>query len=160
MMRIIGCGNPDRADDAAGILVARRLRELGLDSMEHSGDGFALLDLWQGADDVVLVDAMLSGAPPGTITVWDPASQPAGAPGYCCSTHAFGPAEAIELGRALGRLPSRIRVYGIEASGFDTGGAPRAEVLDAVDRVVNELSRYRGLAPLGTAATMSGSEVG
>ncbi len=104
MMRIIGCGNSDRADDGAGLLVARRLRELGFDAIEHSGDGFALLDLWHGSDDVVLVDALVSGAKPGAVTVWDPETQPAAAPAFCCSTHAFGPAEAIELGRALGRV--------------------------------------------------------
>jgi hydrogenase maturation protease len=139
-MRIIGCGNPDRADDGAGLLVARRLRELGFDAVEHSGDGFALLDLWQGSDDVILVDALVSGGTPGTIQVWDPESQPATAPDYRCSTHVFGPAQAIELGRALDRLPGRIRVYGIEAANFDVGGAPGAEVLSAVDRVVSELS--------------------
>ena len=76
MLRVIGCGNTDRADDGAGILVARRLRELGLDALEHAGDGFALLELWHGSDDVVLVDAMSSGALPGTVSVWD-ASVPA-----------------------------------------------------------------------------------
>ena len=156
-MRIIGCGNTDRADDAAGLLVARRLRELGFDSLEHSGDGFALLDLWQGSDDVVLVDALVSGGTPGTIQVWDPESQPAAAPDYRCSTHVFGPAEAIELGRALGRLPRRIRVYGIEASDFELGGSPRAEVLDAVDRVVSEPANYW---PPVNGATIRGCEVG
>ena len=140
-MRIIGCGNSDRADDAAGLLVARRLRELGFDALEHAGDGFALLDLWQGSDDVVLVDALVSGGQPGSIEVWDPESQPAAAPDYRCSTHVFGPAEAVELGRALGRLPRRMRVYGIEASDFEIGHSPRAEVLEAVDRLVSELSQ-------------------
>ncbi len=142
-MRIIGCGNPDRADDAAGLLVARRLVELGFDALEHSGDGFALLDLWQGSDDVVLVDAMQSGRAPGTVAVWDAQLQPAAAPDYRCSTHVFGPAEAVELGRALDRLPRRLRIYGIEASHFETGNAPSSQVLAAVDRLVNELAQTR-----------------
>ena len=140
MMRIIGCGNTDRADDGAGILVSRRLRELGLDSIEHSGDGFALLELWHGSDDVVLVDAMHSGAPPGTVSVWDAAESALAPASFCCSTHVFGPAEAIELGRALDRLPRRLRVYGIEATRFDPGVALTSEVLDAVERVTRELA--------------------
>ncbi len=43
-MMIIGCGNSDRSDDAAGLLVARRLRELGIDARELSGDMLGLLD--------------------------------------------------------------------------------------------------------------------
>jgi hydrogenase maturation protease len=140
MTRIIGCGNTDRADDGAGLLVARRLRELGLDSIEHSGDGFALLELWHGSDDVVLVDAMQSGAPPGTVSVWDATASALAPASFCCSTHVFGPAEAIELGRALNRLPRRIRVYGIEAAQFHPGGEPSREVLAAVERVTRELA--------------------
>ena len=145
-MRIIGCGNTDRGDDGAGILVARRLRELGFDSIEHRGDGFALLDLWQGSDDVVLVDAIVSGAPPGSVAVWDPLSQKVTAGTAGCSTHGFGPFEAIELGRALGRLPLRVRVYGIEAAQFEPGSGTGREVLEAVGRVVAEL------ASMGSAA--------
>lgn len=140
-MRIIGCGNADRGDDAAGILVARRLRELGLDSIEHAGDGFALLELWHGSENVVLVDAVLSGAAPGTVSVWDPGSEPLKIQDCYCSTHGFGPVEAIEIGRALGRLPQRIRVYGIEAAQFEQGSAAGPEVLKAVDRLVGELAR-------------------
>lgn len=138
-MRIIGCGNADRGDDAAGILVARRLREVGLDSIEHAGDGFALLELWHGSENVVLVDAVLSGAAPGTVSVWDPTSEPLKAQDCSCSTHGFGPAEAIEIGRALGRLPQRIRVYGIEAAQFEPGSTAGPEVLEAVQRVAGEL---------------------
>jgi len=42
-LRIIGCGNLDRGDDAAGLLVARRLRALGVEAAEHSGEGLTLL---------------------------------------------------------------------------------------------------------------------
>ena len=146
-MRIIGCGNTDRGDDGAGILVARRLRDLGLDAMEHSGDGFALLELWHGSDDVVLVDAVASGQAPGTVSVWDAVAQPLKSQNCRCSTHDFGPAEAIEIGRALGRLPQRVRIYGIEAAQLEPGSAASPEVLEAVDRLVGELESAAGLSP-------------
>ncbi len=140
MKLIIGCGNLDRADDGAGILVARRLRAKGLNAVEHSGDGLALIELWHGFDDVILVDAMVSGAKPGTFLAWDPASQPVCSQNWRCSTHVFGPAEAIELSRVIGRLPANIRIYGIEAEEFELGAAPSAEVLAAVERVVEQLA--------------------
>ena len=70
-MLILGCGNPDRSDDAAGVLVARRLRELGIPAEEFGGDAPALIDAWSGWADVIVVDAMKSGASPGTIKIWD-----------------------------------------------------------------------------------------
>ena len=140
MKLIIGCGNTDRGDDGAGILVARRLRERGFNAIEHSGDGLALIELWHGFDDVIVVDAMSSGAPPGTVSSWDPVSQPVGAQQWRCSTHVFGPPEAIELARVIGRLPARIRIFGIEAGNFDPGDEVSPEVAEAVDRLDRELS--------------------
>jgi len=140
MTRIIGCGNIDRSDDSAGILAARALRERGFDAIEHEGDGFALLELWHGSDDVILIDATVSGRPPGSVWIWDPSSHPAAPENYRCSTHVFGLAQAIELGRVVGRLPARIRIVGIEAANFTPGGAPSPEVRQAVDRVVEDLA--------------------
>jgi len=158
---IIGCGNPDRGDDAAGILAARRLHALGLNTLEHHGDGFALLDLWNGIEEVILIDAMVGGGGPGAVAVWEEcrASNPEqadggvgrgpGGPPYlaktgvlsCSSTHAYGPSEAIELARVLGLLPTHLRIYGIEASQFQAGGTVTPEVLAAVDRVVGEIAQ-------------------
>lgn len=139
MRLIVGCGNPDRCDDAAGILAARRLRELGLEAIEHSGDGLALMDLWNSADDVILIDAMVSGAAPGTVMVWDPVAEPICSAKYRCSSHDFGPAEAIELARVMDRLPRTIRIYGIEAEAFEPGADPCAQVAEAVEQVVESI---------------------
>ena len=59
------------SDDAASLLVARRLRELGMQAHELGGEALALIDAWSGGADVIVVDAVKSGAPPGTITIWD-----------------------------------------------------------------------------------------
>ena len=138
---IIGCGNPDRGDDAAGILVAQRLRERGLQAVDNTGDGLALLDLWHGSDDVILVDAMKSGADPGTVSHWDSDAPLGCSRDYGCSTHAFGPGEAVELARVIGRLPPKLQIYGIEATRFEPGAPYSREVLDAVDRVVGEITQ-------------------
>lgn len=135
-LRVIGCGNSDRGDDAAGLLVARRLGELGLDTVDHTGDGFALLDLWAAFDRVILVDAMVSGAAPGTVTVWDARDGSPCLAGYRGSTHDSGPAEAIELGRALGRMPREIQLYGIEGANFEPGAPLSAAVLAGIEQAV------------------------
>ncbi len=70
-VRIVGCGNPDRGDDAAGLLVVRRLRELDVKAAEECSDVLSLIECWRSADDVTVVDAVLSGALAGTLTLWD-----------------------------------------------------------------------------------------
>jgi len=138
-MLIIGCGHPDCGDDAAGLLVARRLRELGWRAVEASGEATGLMSCWEGETDVVLVDATLSGAPVGTIQVWDAGQSPLVRERFRCSTHGLGVAEAIELSRAVGSLPPRLRVYGIEGRRFEAGASPSPEVLQAVEQVVRRI---------------------
>jgi hydrogenase maturation protease len=125
---VIGLGSPDRGDDAVGPAVARAVAALrpGLEVVEHE-DPTALLDLWSGHSPVVVVDAVRSGAVVGTLHLLETgATGPplsAGAWGRAGhrSTHAFGLAEMVELGRALGRLPDRLVVVGVEAEQFDHG---------------------------------------
>lgn len=137
---IAGCGTEGRGDDAAGLLVARRLRELGLPAAEHSGEGLSLLESWTGAERVILVDAVRTGAEAGAVTVWDAHSGRLKREMFSVSTHAFGVAEAIEMGRALGRLPASLMVYGIEATRFEAGEPPQQAVLEAVERVVRMIA--------------------
>jgi hydrogenase maturation protease len=131
---LIGVGNAWRGDDAAGLLVARRARELGAsDARQHEGDAVALIDVWAGAAHVVIVDASASGAPPGTVHRFDARAAPLPAAHLRSSTHAFGVADAVELARALGRLPARLEVLAIEGGEFTLGTALTAPVTAAVE---------------------------
>ena len=97
-----------------------------------------LIDLWGHDDDVVIVDAMKSGAPPGTVARIDAITEhlPKGA---FSSTHAFGPAAVVELARTMQRLPRSLVVYGIEANNMDHGIAMSPEVAASVSNVAREL---------------------
>ena len=68
-MLIIGCGNRQRSDDGAGILVAERLRDLGIEADMRTGEAVDLIEAWKGADDVIVVDTVVTGAPSGTVQV-------------------------------------------------------------------------------------------
>lgn len=131
---IIGVGNAARGDDAAGLIAARRLGGL-----EHEGDPVALLDMWREADVAVVIDAVSSGAEPGTVHRFDATSAPLPARlRGSTSSHALGLAEAIELGRTLGRLPGRLLVYGIEGERFEAGTELTPAVAAAVEAVALE----------------------
>lgn len=139
-MKIIGVGNPDRGDDAAGWEVVTRVVP-GTSAVRSTGDPARLIDAWRDCSDVVLVDATSCERPAGTITVIDLLEQrlPHGAVN---SSHGLGPVEAVELGRAIGVLPDRLTFVGIEGSHWDPGAALSIQVDRAVDRVVRMLEEW------------------
>jgi len=147
---VIGVGHDQRGDDAAGLWVARRVARHagpGLRVAEHGGDGMDLLLAWEGAERVVLVDAVVSGdRPVGDVRRFDAARERLPSALFAgTSTHALGVGDAIEMARAIERLPDRMVVYGIEGACFTTGSAPGPEVRAAVERVaervLDELTR-------------------
>jgi hydrogenase maturation protease len=136
---VIGIGNEHRGDDAAGLVVARRLRERGVsgvDIIEFQGEGTALIDRWAGVERVYLVDAVCSGAAAGTCFRLDGLRQIFPGAKLHGSTHGLGLAAAIELGRALDRLPRALMIYGIEGASFSIGDAISLEAQRGVEETV------------------------
>jgi hydrogenase maturation protease len=139
---IVGIGNAFRSDDGVGLWVARRLREQLPSSVsiaEASGEGAALIETWKGFASVILVDAVNSGASPGTIHRLDAATEPIRAQFFRCSSHAFGVGEAVELARELGQLPPRLIIYGIEGAVFAAGAELSPAVAKAAAEVAEQL---------------------
>lgn len=135
---VIGVGNAFRGDDAVGLVVARRLRERGVEALEQEGEPVALLEAFADRDAVVLVDAVRSGAAPGTVHRVDVSNAALPAElGGASSTHLLGVGEAIELARALARLPARVVVFGVEGERFDAGDELSPAVAAAVEPVVD-----------------------
>ncbi len=130
---VVGIGNDHRGDDAAGLLTVRALRSLiaGNDLaeiVEHRGDGVSLIELWDGWPWVILVDAVRTDTLPGRLIRVDASERAIEVVGEPGSTHAFGPAGAIELARCLGRLPRRVDVFGITGSVFSMGAQAHSAV--------------------------------
>ena len=145
---VIGVGNALRGDDGAGLAaVARIPASPGVEVLSHSGDGSNLLELWDGAEAVVIVDSMASGADPGTIQRFDVSAEPLPAAARRPAGHTFGVAEAIEAARALGRLPRRAIVIGVEGADFELGAGlsePVCAVLDMLAAAASEEARPPG----------------
>jgi hydrogenase maturation protease len=148
---VIGVGNAYRRDDGAGLMIARRICEAsGRRAVlrESNGEGTALMEAWEEAGSVILVDAVCSGAPAGTIYRLDAHAETVAPAWFRCSTHAFSVAEAIALARALNRLPPRLIVFAVEGERFDAGVGLSPEVERSVDGLVrrglDELDRITG----------------
>ncbi len=142
MTLVIGIGNADRGDDAAGLAVARRVRAAtarrDVTVAELIGDQLGLLDAWNGVKDVYVIDAVCSGGVPGTVYRFD-AAQLLDARFRHCGAHTFSLADVIELARALDRLPVRLAGYGIEGAAFEIGTGLSPAVEAAVEAVTSRL---------------------
>lgn len=137
---VIGIGNEWRRDDGAGIAVARALGDqTAARIIEQSGDVNELLDALEQTDLAVIVDSTSSGSTPGLVRRLDPARDDLSAALPRTSSHAFGLADALELADALGRLPKRVVVYGIEGGRFDVGRGLSPAVEAAVSNVADRL---------------------
>ena len=147
-VRVIGVGNPEAGDDAAGLLAVRSARAdleaLGVDVVE-TGAGLHVVDLLRDARAVVVVDAVRAprgGRPPGTIVRAE--AGPDGLPaevGASLSSHGFGVAEAVGLVAALDDAP-RVVFLGVEvadvAAGHELSEPVASSVPDLAARVVAE----------------------
>lgn len=146
---LIAVGNPYRGDDGAGPAVASAVREADPEVrvVETDGEPSRLLDAWEGADLAVLVDAVHSDAAPvghvHRLVVTGEVSAPLAASAGAGS-HGLGAGEAVALGRALGRLPGRLVILGIEGERFGIGERMSAEVVASVRAVAGEVVELIG----------------
>ena len=139
---VLGVGNPDRGDDAAGRKVAWLLRWMLPDDVEvteHDGEATDLLARLEGVAAAFLIDACASDASAGTVSRFDVGVRPLPQRAFTVSTHGFGLAEAIELARALDRLPPCCVVYTIEGGSFEAGAPLSEPVAAAVADVARRL---------------------
>jgi len=142
---VAGLGHEYRRDDGVGPLVAARAA--GLTEAAHDvgplADPLDLLGRWDGASLAIVVDAVRSGAPPGTIRLveLEPGATAVGGNSPTTSTHGIGLAGVFRLARAVGQAPARVVVVGIEGEDFGRGPglspAVEAAVPGAVRRVAD-----------------------
>ena len=151
MITIVGIGQSLRGDDGAGQVAVHlwqetypntaRNPEITIEIVENPGIG--LLALIERAQVAFLVDAVQSGAPPGTIHTLkeeDLASFLAGAD----SAHGWGVAETLALGRKISpeTMPTTIYIIGIEIGQIELGKtlSPEIEaILPKVAQLIQEI---------------------
>lgn len=147
MLTIIGCGNPNRSDDGAGVAVVQRLidryggdRAPGARFFDAGTSGMEVMFKARGSSELVVVDASSSNSEPGSIfDVPGEVLANAAAPGH--GLHGFRWDHALYAGRMIyGRdFPERVTVYLIERQTLDLGIGLSEPVERAVQRVVQRL---------------------
>ena len=138
-VRVIVLGNRHAGDDGAALRAAEIL-DGALDRARvicAGRPGAGLLDLLEGKAPVVLVDVTRSGSAPGTIhRILLAELTEAALAGPNVSSHGFGPGQALQLGRVLGRPVPDGSFVGVEGACFDPGEDLSPEVAAAMPALV------------------------
>jgi hydrogenase maturation protease len=149
---VLGLGNPLVSDDSVGLWVAEELKSLlagrpEVDVDEDYWGGLRLMERMVGYDRAIVVDAICTGAEPGTIHRFKPDAL---ATQRSASAHDMNLRTALELGRrAEVHLPAdeEILLIGIEAEDVinfseECTPAVRAAIPRAVEAVLEALDRW------------------
>ncbi len=145
MIAVIGCGNPNRSDDGAGLAVmealrARALERPGVRLFDAGTDGMSVIYAARGAQTLIIVDAARSGSTPGDVFEL-PGSEIDRAPPRSFSLHDFRWDHAVFAGRRTygERFPTDVVVLLIEAGSVELGLGLSPSVASAVTRVADRV---------------------
>ncbi len=146
---IAGIGNIFNRDDGFGSEVTQRLLTVAMPSDVRVEDygirGLHLaLDLLDGCDLLVLVDALASDDPPGTVSVLEPDQDGSDAPPL--DAHLMDPQSVLRMVAELGGRIDRVVVVGCRPEDLGEGiglSAPVAAAVAPAVRVVQDLIAER-----------------
>jgi hydrogenase maturation protease len=145
---VLGIGQTMRGDDAAGLETVRLWRVRYPDSASKVQvelfelPGLALLNVLEGRDMAVLVDAVQTSRSPGTILRLGPDELASFTPGTGF-THGWGVAESLQLGRSLYPWLDKcqITLIGIVGKDFKLGMKLNPEVKGALYQAADSVER-------------------
>ena len=150
---VLGLGNPVVSDDSVGLRVVEALKPLladrpGVEVSEDYWGGLRLMERMIGFDRAIIIDAIQSGAQPGTIHRLTPDSI---ATQHSASAHDVNLPTALEFGRQAGvSLPKNehILLVGIEAEDLLTFSdrctpAVQAAISQAVEAVMEAIDELQ-----------------
>ena len=150
---VLGLGNPLLKDDSVGLRVAKMLREIlpqneQIEIDEDYWGGLRLMERMIGFDRAIVIDAIVSGKPPGTIQSLHPGDIPTQ---RSASAHDVNLPTALQLGRhANAHLPEddQILLIAIEATDvltFNEALSPEVEAVvpAAVELVLKAIAQER-----------------
>jgi hydrogenase maturation protease len=151
-MRVIGVGNILLCDEGIGVHVVRELSAGGelpdVDFHDGGVAGATLLNLIEGEERVVLVDAVDAPLPPGTVVRLTPDElAPSGAPSW--SLHDLNLADTLGMMRLRGTLPDMM-ILGVVPADIETYSLELSPALAArfgeiVGKVRAEIAAFAAL---------------
>jgi hydrogenase maturation protease len=147
---VLGIGNILLQDEGVGVRAVERLQERyalpeGVEALDGGVRGMDLLSFFEGVSRLLVLDAVQTGQPPGTLVRLANDDIPS----YVSpkiSPHQEGLADVLWAARALNIYPEEVVLWGMEPASLGVGLELSAQVAAQVDalveRAVQELSRW------------------
>ncbi|MHA1580574.1 MAG: hydrogenase maturation protease [Candidatus Freyarchaeota archaeon] len=118
---VIGVGNLLLGDEGVGVRVVEELTKMDLpphvEVVDGGTGGIVLLNLMEGADRVILVDAVLGGGSPGEIYVLSLDGLIGGRVKFF-SLHEMDLLSVLRIGKELDKLPPELVLIGVEPKNY------------------------------------------
>ena len=157
---VLGVGNVLMQDEGLGVRAVERLQERyrlppGVRAVDGGVMGLDLLPYLEDAQRVLILDAVQTGRPPGSLVRLDGHQIPA-ALALKTSIHQVGLQEVLAVGRFRGTLPASITLWGIEPASVEAGIGLSPVVSAAIDEAIAAVAEELGAAPsASTSAILS-----
>lgn len=153
---VVGAGRNEHGDEGIGCAVVSRLAGMQLKGVETCCQDRGISNLaerWTGYEAVYLIEAMRTGAAPGSVQRFDghTALLPDGF-GLDRKQTLFL-RRAIELSRGLGTLPDHLVLFGVEIAQRAVGGGLSRPVEATADRLAQRIASEIGRLRHPTTAT-------
>lgn len=154
---VLGLGNPLMGDDGFGLAVLARLRgdwelPMSVELVDGGTWGMNLLPLIEDAAEVILIDAIRTGAPPGTVLELERDRLPKYL-AHKLSPHQIDLKEVLALAQLRGTLPYRLVALGAEPGRLELSTMLSPALEQRVDDVARAVARrleqwgHRGCRP-------------
>ncbi len=141
---IIGLGNPLRGDDGIGVRVAQALAKQklppGVEVLDGGTQGLGIVNLLEGRQRVIFVDAADVGAAPGQFRRFtlDEARLPGN--DHHLSLHNANLRDALLLAQALDMLPSEVIIFGVQPDSLQWKASLSPAVETALPQLLEAIS--------------------
>jgi hydrogenase maturation protease len=145
---VLGIGNILMQDEGLGVRAVERLKErYHLPPEVRATDGgvmgLDLLPYLEDAERVLILDAVQTGRPPGTLVRLEGQDIPVTL-ALKTSIHQVGLQEVLAVGRFRGTLPNRITLWGVEPAAVEIGTDLSPVVSAALDDLAEAVAEEEG----------------
>ncbi len=138
---VLGLGNPVMTDDGVGLAALERLRAShdlapGVELADGGTWGMRLLPMIEDHDSVLFLDAISTGAPPGTLVRLEGDGIPRGLGTGKISPHQVDLQDVLAAASLRGRVPRRMVALGLQPGRVEMGVGLTPAVEAALDALV------------------------